>query len=144
MNAPADELLARLAATDAAQPVPAGQPITPASLRSHARRRTARTLLLATVIVTALGLPLLCRSAPALPEAPASPPLDVTTELRVLQAQLDVLQLRTTQQQLAAATRLSRDTDEARAHTYRFELAAVRADAAIHHRQPVPRPETRR
>ena len=143
MNVQDDELLARLAATDAARPVPAGRPITLASLHSHARRRAARTLLVATALVTALGLPLLFRSAPTLPDAPASPPLDVATELRVLRAQLDVLQRSATQQQLAAATRRSRAADATRAHTTRFELAAVRADA-LRHRQPVPAPETHR
>lgn len=143
MNALDPELLARLAATDAARPMPTGQPITAASLHSHARRRTARALLVATALVTALGLPLLGRTAATVPDTPAPPPLDVATELRVLAAQLDVLQRSSMQPQLAAAARRARVADAARARTNRFELAAVRADA-LRDRPPVPAPETRR
>lgn len=144
MNVPDHELLARLCAADAARPVPAGQPITPASLRSHAGRRAAGAMLVATALVTALGLPLLFRSALLVPTTQASSQSDVATELRLLRAQLAALQVRTTRQQLATAAQRGRDADDARGRAQRFELAAVRAAAVLHHREPTTTPETRR
>jgi hypothetical protein len=70
--------------------------------------------------------------------------LDVATELRVLRAQLAALQDRTTRQQLASAAQRGREADDARWRAQRFELAAVRAAAALHHREPTTAPETRR